>query len=375
MGITGFNKWIKNNYDIQSKSSSIYHNIMIDFNHILHGNIKKNMTFDEYYDSIKYSVLTLFNNYIATNKIIIAIDGIPPQSKIELQKTRRNEIKYDLNYISPIHITPGTKFMQDIKIFLILLFNDIKKNYKIVNPEIIIDCSDNIHEGEIKLLKYLLQSENEKNLIIGNDADLMILSVCCKKISDIDLLIKTSSAKYIININDILINHALKIDKSLSAYDKNFRSDFALISLLMGNDYLPKLRMATLDKLWGYYKNIYQLLKKPMVINDNFNMEFMFMFFNVYSQKHKKIIKLNENPKLYLEGLLWCLSIYQTGEYKNYDYVYNCDKSINSMTVYDYIFDLVLKKENVIVHENNNIIDINQYVNLVLPEYAIHSLK
>ena len=91
-----------------------------------------------------------------------------PRGKIEQQKYRRfrsaNERKiWDTNSISP-----GTKFMNDLNIFL------KKKSYPIKT----IFSDSSIHgEGEHKIMQYLKNvDESILNIVHGLDADLIMLS-------------------------------------------------------------------------------------------------------------------------------------------------------------------------------------------------------
>lgn len=111
---------------------------------------------------------------------------------------------------------------------------------------------------------------------------------------------------------------------------RTFGLDFTLISILMGNDYLPKISYIDLTKAWSAYRNWYREHKEGLILNTkHINIPFFTKILNGIITRTKLHYTLNfglddYNPLLYanyMEGLLWCLDMYNKGHCDRYNYM------------------------------------------------------
>jgi len=343
MGIDGFYTWIKKNYSesiCPASSFNKFNHIYIDTNFLLHNSLYKSSSRIDLMDNLYSYLNSIINNFIAIQSITFAIDGPAPYSKIKKQRERRFGESYN-GHLSPLELTPGTDLMEDIDKEMKQYIIDVKNKYKFLSPKIELISSNIADEGELKILqKILLNSNNplHSHLIVGNDADHVVMAMACAPVHNIFILIKDKTSRNIVSIdkfmvlqhskycsNQILMNniHCLK--------NHPFRYDFVLLSIMMGNDYFPKLYYTTFDNLWNTYKQVYCRYNGTIINNKGlFNIHILKHFFTYLLLNIKKqftsfdIIQYSEKDILsYLQGLLWCLNMYKTGQCSMYDYVYD----------------------------------------------------
>ena len=116
------------------------------------------------------------------------------------------EIKNTDNFISPIIFTPGTKFMNNLPNFLKDYFDKLRDKYHNVE---LIDLTDlEYGESEFKLfykMKDIIKLNNnsnnkESNILVSNDADVIIMALSIIKNTDTDTVRKLLMDKYNFNL-------------------------------------------------------------------------------------------------------------------------------------------------------------------------------
>ena len=117
MGITNFNKWLKENYPsiIEEIKYKEYDNVYIDLNPLLHISINKANNNETIIKKLKNLLNDILKKIYPKKRLILSSDGIPSLAKIILQKERRISMVKNItipenknNFISPIILTPGT---------------------------------------------------------------------------------------------------------------------------------------------------------------------------------------------------------------------------------------------------------------------------
>ena len=369
MGIENFHTWLKKTYPgsfMPIRFHVKYDNIYIDINHILHHSIRGVRNKKEFVDKFYNALDIIFNNFFATKKIVLAVDGTSPYSKVILQRKRRlQSVKnLNLNKLNSLELTPGTDLMRTVDFCLKDYANRLTNNYHILKPQIIVLTANYPDEGEIKIFKYIrenMSNLNESHLVVGNDADLVVLAMSSKPIYNINMLIRYMDSLELVSIKKLIDDYTSlmnlnfnQISNKNSIYNSDIRSDFVIVSIMYGNDYIPKLRYVKLEMLWDAYKetvssisnntceiliNIPNIQKKSdsnnTLIKDlNFNKSFLINFMiNIIRRLSPSYRKPNlndyneKNVVNYLEGLLWCLHMYQTGVCSMYNYIYNGEQS------------------------------------------------
>lgn len=387
MGINKFHKWLYNRYqdcfqDIK-KNSVDY--VYIDINCILHrivnGSINEKILFKKFYSHIDN--ILKFN--VPTKKLILAIDGVAPFAKIILQRKRRLQISRNissknvnqsdiLNVINPLYFTPGTKFMKLLPERISKYLKKIELKYKI-KTEIL----NGSGEAEFKIIKELVKNskKNDRHLLVSTDADIILIA--CATTNSIISNIYINNFKYIISIDKLLQLHKQKVGNS-----SNSNKDFMLISLLMGNDYLPKLNYVNPNKLWEAYKYVLKDNDEGCFINNNFNYEFLLnLFRRLIIQIPKQwmsqfnMYNYDENMyKNYIEGLRWCFEVYMNSLCEQTEYMYKYNKSPHPFGLLFYLESNIktLKSEQTNKFIEKLIIPEDIYAVLVLPKSSLHLL-
>lgn len=391
MGIHNFSVWLKEQYpniNVPINKNNIYNHIYIDMNFILHNSIYDVRTEEEFYCKIYSQLDIIFSNFIATNKIFMGLDGPGSYAKIFLQRQRRkigaNEI--DPSKINSLWITPGVDMMKKIENCLEKYIQKLKKKYKYINPTIEFSSSSECDEGEIKICRNIVKDNPDnsyKNLIIGNDADLIVLSMGLKPIHNINILIKNKYGNYLISLEKLIKSHVekLSIGNNFEALLKNnIRDDFVVLSVMMGNDYLPKIFYVNHNKLWDTYYNFMKNKDcgQTLISNNSFNKINCLQFFNMLcqlvpkSQKNISLKNINfKKIKLYLEGILWCLQMYKTGICPKYDYIYNYKTTPN---LHEILYFLNI--ETICVPKSDTqSIPVEYYSLLILPQQGYYLIS
>ena len=237
----------------------------------------------------------LINQVIQTKQksevrhVYITIDGVAPRSKMNQQRERRYKSEFfkvgeKSSLWDSNKITPGTSFMNKIKDSLINFAKEIKST---IDINCIISDSDDIGEGEHKIMKIISElnsdngdnedsvsghnsniTNNKKNkfVIYGLDADLIMLSLMNKNYDKI-ILIRDNSFNNNLSENKKVIDYLniknLKryicddISGSLAKYkqvnSKNIDSenliyDYIVICFLLGNDFLEHIPSLSIKK-------------------------------------------------------------------------------------------------------------------------------
>lgn len=386
MGIEKFHKWLYNRYKncFEDIKKSSFNYVYIDINCILHrvvnGSINEKMLFKKFYSHINN--ILKFN--VPTKKLILAIDGVAPFAKIILQRKRRLKISRNIsskninrksgiiNVVNPLHFTPGTKFMKLLPEKINKFLKKIESTYKI-KTEIL----NGSGEAEFKIVNSLtkISKNNDRHLLVSTDADIILIA--CSVTNNITKNIYINNFKYIISIDKLLQLHKQKVGIS-----SNSNKDFMLISLLMGNDYLPKLNYVNPDKLWDAYISALKNDNKGCFINNNFNYDFLLNLFRALIVQIPKqwisqfnVYNYSEDMyKNYIEGLVWCSEVYTNSLCEQTEYMYKYNYSPHPFGLLFYLESNIktLKTEQTNTPILKLIIPEDIYAILVLPKSSLH---
>lgn len=196
--------------------------------------------------------LELFNKFEALQVwfrplygTIVAIDGVPPVSKMHQQKKRRYLAhKNGLSNFDKNSVSPGTPLMIELDTYLTKRFADKIRNFEL--PPYFVYTGHNIPgEGEHKIFDYIrsgkISAASPKifldreetfaaTIIYGDDSDLIINAV----ISPISRLFIVREDKTIVDI-DVL----RKLLMERMKYQITALHDFVVMMALLGNDFIP----------------------------------------------------------------------------------------------------------------------------------------
>ncbi len=353
MGITGFYSWIHEKYgnciNIVKKPIFVNH-IYIDLNYLLHMCTYNSSNIEETIVKISTMILDICSNYHALDTINICCDGSAPLAKLFLQRVRRlqearnlysnNNIKQDLKN-SSLHFTPGSVFMSTLHEKLDFIKQKLETT---LNVKVNIN---NLESGEAEIKnKYLINKHIDENplsthLLVTNDADVLLIISATKIYKNIYVLLKHNN---ILCLKDLINLHNEKFGNC--DYPQYPQYDFAFLNMFNGNDYLPKLRYTTTDKLWESYKIKLRKFKSGLVLNkDNktgrfqINQPFLLeilksLIGKIPPQVMKKTrlfeYKYHEYTN-YVDGILWCFQMYFEGRCNYNSYLYNSENTPDAL--------------------------------------------
>jgi 5'-3' exonuclease len=274
--------------------------LYLDFNGAIYQVIRPELKTEEAFiiHILQYldNLITIFNinTYNSANddftisnpitKVFIAIDGVPPRAKMEQQRMRRfhsvarktkllhiHETYSEVNEPSSTNfnidtnmITPGTQFMQKLKIAINdhLQKKEATEQHPFKGIEVYFSDWSCPGEGEHKIIDHLRDNPpaaNVKSVIYGLDGDLIMLSMGTQ-IDNIYLIreayeygqyaFQHEGYPYLfMDINCLklaLLNECQKKllipIKHMSTHDINrFIDDYIVLTMLLGNDFMPKI--------------------------------------------------------------------------------------------------------------------------------------
>jgi 5'-3' exonuclease len=307
MGIKYFFSWLRKSFSHHIKTININTNIkddhkididnfLVDMNGIFHyccqkvykyGSFKENRLLPIKKTSSLQKQKELFNmigNYITklitlvnpNKRVVLAIDGVCPVSKINQQRQRRfrSSLDFDDGSFDSCCITPGTKFMDNLSKYIDwYIKKEMSYNHSISNLEIIFSSEKCPGEGEHKLVKYVRDHGDKKEsyMIHGMDADLFMLSLATH-FPNFHILrenpYKYENEYYYIDVSSIRENivNALLCEQSLLE-DCIHINDFILMIFLSGNDFLPHI--PTIEILDGGVDNLFETYRNVVKSHDS----------------------------------------------------------------------------------------------------------
>lgn len=377
MGITNFHKMIKEKYSkaFQNKWMSTYDNVYVDLNYVLHFCSYSAETEENVFSRLRNFFDNILLEIIPTRTLTVCSDGVAPLAKLVLQRQRRLSVSKNISEkksFNTILFTPGTDFMKNLKTKLSDYFKFLENIYGIT-----VDYLDSeTDEAELKLKYQLMQNmdkhQNDTHIIVTNDADVIVMLTTLKNVENTFVFCKNNNQNEVLSIGKLIDLHTDKVGSSI-----NPNYDFAFVSIMMGNDYLPKIRLVNFEKIWDSYMEVLKVLPNGIVnnnlsINHNFLIKMFYRVINKSKQKSLNIITIinsfDELYSNYLDGLMWCFDTYHTGKCVRYDYMYEYQESPHPLGL---IFN---------IKENPNLLVINKityppispvlYAILVLPNFA-----
>ncbi|KAJ3167893.1 hypothetical protein HDU88_001840 [Geranomyces variabilis] len=258
MGIKGLAKWLQTKWPTaftpKADLASIpFETVCIDVNPLLHRAARKSKNNDQcvkrLFRSLDDLVMRGFN---PKSVVCLAVDGPGPLAKIAEQRRRRRAPRIaKKSTFDARQITPGTAFMNSIDSHLNYYACQYLVRTARTKPglRVIVSGPNVAGEGEVKILGHLVDGRDKMtNLIIGSDNDILLQAIAANVKGTVVL---DDDGGVTFSYDDFLsaISHERPDSKP-----ELVALDLAAIILLMGNDYLPKMRKVTFDQLWNCYR-------------------------------------------------------------------------------------------------------------------------
>jgi len=328
MGIPSYFRYIIEHNDNvvrewREDNNNVIDNLYFDGNSIIYDTFCENE--EEHLQKIAERICYIIYVVQPQKKVMITFDGVPPLAKIKQQRTRRIKSSY-LKHIehsilnspeeksSRLKITTGTEFMNKLDEYLEHYFHNKnvwmnKYLYKMdEKPEIILSGSREYGEGEHKIFNYIRNYKHyhkkTSTVIYGLDADLIVLGLCHHTYCMNMILLREpkhiSSTQYKSEFIQLDIQQFVRSIYSL--YTERIY-DYAFITFLLGNDFLPhhpsiNLREDGLDELLKH------LTKYPLIDDDTLNINWSHLklyFKELMIYEERRIRKQYDLNKLYGE--------------------------------------------------------------------------
>lgn len=261
----------------------------------------------------------LYNIVLPTEGVGFFVDGPAPRAKMKQQVQRRFKTPYEEQEKEKIRIdegepssglqfdknafTPGTVFMEKLGEELHILAQEYQKT----GLTTIVSTSNEAGEGEHKIFNYIKRnkktqnrpydetepSETEKIVIVGLDADLIMLSLVTH-FDNIYLMRESTEFGIPGSDNDFtyldinlfrrflvskIRNEIMKLDpktKYIEEKEQEIIDDYIFMCFLLGNDFVPhspilSIRDGAVNKLIGYYVSAFNETNQHLVTIKNRN--------------------------------------------------------------------------------------------------------
>ena len=280
-------------------------------------------------------------------KLVMCIDGVPPQGKQNQQRQRRyrGSVEDPENFFNPnsfdtCSITPGTKFMDSLSRYIDWYIRKrINESQKWSNIEIVFSNEKVPGEGEHKLMNFVRSQCKEDEFLCINalDADLVMLALASHH-RNFRLLredLYTVGVDYTYIDIDIIRHHLitsiLKWDSPIYVLDeKRLINDFILLCFLCGNDFLPNIPSIAimsrgLDTIISIYKSSCMHYGHLVDENGTFNKASFQSFLRLIGASEKSLLEEKIRNKIdYIEDPLLTkyTQIDQTLDFESYKLAY-----------------------------------------------------
>ncbi|CAD7938819.1 unnamed protein product [Amoebophrya sp. A120] len=220
--------------------------VYIDLNCYFHNVVKRANSPEQLVGLIQREIDGLLNNFAPQylKSVFLAVDGPASQAKMLTQRIRRR--KKQSSSLS-IGLSPGTTLMRLLCDRLPAYCENVAKKRKI---DVVFSDGFVPGEGEHKIIEAIMRNDiptrsgHAKHCVVGSDSDLFLIMLGadanCVYVWDGDCrpgLVWTRNTM----LKGILSAFPPKALQSNSDAEMAIRTDFSLLSLLKGDDYLPPL--------------------------------------------------------------------------------------------------------------------------------------
>ncbi|KAJ3293899.1 hypothetical protein HK104_004128 [Borealophlyctis nickersoniae] len=259
MGKKGFMEWLTREFpeacvDLTKRHRGQFDTVYIDINSLLHKCLNKHADTEEKFVKQLFQFLDkILAQTVPMRVAYFAMDGTSPMAKM-LEQQKRRKRKQGTSRGMSLHITVGSPFMDRVETHLSYYAVHYMKN--IAGPyqrtlKFFIDGCFVPGEGETKIIQNLVahqRNDHASAAIVSIDGDVIVQAMAAG-MPNVYVVRKIKTERH----------RCISIDAFIKALDSRLgnghraRLDFVLLTLLGGNDYLKKLRGASMDALWVKY--------------------------------------------------------------------------------------------------------------------------
>lgn len=375
MGIAQFfNNWFRTNFgtsitNLKKDKTFVdlnipIDNLIIDMNGLFHnstqkiyeyGSFKRNIRFLDYkkqpkkqidvFIDVCKNIEELFSVVKPSKRLILMVDGPAPKCKLNQQRQRRyrssNDREEDDTSFDTSSISPGTKFMDSLGKYVDWYIKKrITEDQAWQKIEVIFSNDKVPSEGEQKGMSFIRKygGKNESYVIMGNDADLIMLSLATHiekfyVLRDNTFYDRDENDKFlIVNIGHTALQLSEIMRWSGNYSTKNAIDDFVFLCFMLGNDFIPhipgiEIIEGGIDTILNVYRDVCTFNGHITTRTDRdlviFNKIPLKIFLQVMSEYEKPVLEHKlKNKKVYFEDKL----LESCAEFKDNSYVLDIDK-------------------------------------------------
>ena len=295
MGIAGFQRWFFDTFPdactpvTSDGAAEHYDHVLFDVNQLLHVAARRARDEDHFIVRLYFWLDRVLAWFPPDKSVLVAFDGPAPMAKLVTQKRRRmkeaakqqrrrrESEKRASAAIDPLQFSPGTELMQRlvraVEFYACSRLQSQRRVYGRVR--FVVSGPTVPGEGEVKIVDYVHRyvRPNESVLVVGSDADLVLLGLATRKVVQLSLLVliaappseepapESSGARRKRRTGPRAVR--IHIPRLLDVLERWFpgeadhvRNDLVVLSMMQGNDYLPKLRGGAFPNTWNAYVHL-----------------------------------------------------------------------------------------------------------------------
>lgn len=332
MGIKDYLKYIQQEFP--NAKSRVYDYVYMDCNYMCHYLIYRCKSDLDLYIKI-FNYWDLFSNTIGINKELhLVFDGEYANEFESSPKYQTHILRAKAKPNSDIYesqsIFPKSQILKTFREYLV----EVIERYKKINRKgfkIIINSDEISGEADIKILDTIANHDQNNICVCSKDSDMILIShiLSVKKSICIDAMLNFRPIKFV----------------KIEMFSK-YGLDYALIVMLLGNDYLPKISNVKYDTLVCVYDK-YAKSNNPIISEGKINYSNLINFISHVIANSNKKIKFKTNCidlkrfGIYFNNLQWCLGYYKvisnSNKYVQETLQTNAIKLKHSINIYNFI--------------------------------------
>ena len=356
-GGSGAGKNKKKNAIRKRGTCRTFNHVFVDVNGVLHTATRTTPTEGRCNSKIVATFEEILSVVRPTVSLMLSADGPAPAAKLTEQRKRRRKAEGDsiakaelqrtgaysgsakkrkYKSLDRLMVTPGTEFMLGVHKLMHSYAGWKLSATKGPAPPAFIRVSSPLTpgEGEVKMLEQLYRQQRKEECeiedlahgsccFVGSDADLLVMAIGSGS-SKLSVYRESSSGKatqcsfFDVDRFETCIERKFYSGKKMPrAFAAGIRRDFALISLIGGNDYLPGVHDTTVAKMWRAYTSSDKMKKVgASIVTMDGSHDIAIDLASLVDMMPKDSSNQKANPQAahqYIIGLLWVTKLYLCG--------------------------------------------------------------
>ena len=231
--------------------------VAFDLNSMLHNALRNSRTEDQAIVRVFSMLHATLRSIRVRSTVVLALDGAAPLAKIETQRKRRVQSSRRAKRsrgVSGLCATPGTKFMARLESALTYWCCSELGTRRARHLAFELSGSDVPGEGEVKIIDWVLtrsaSSDVHDVIFVGADGDLVLQALTISGINA--FVLRESATPKAAGVGVCVSTFRSSLARARGIREPTTIDDLEALACFtfMGNDYLPKVREASFERLW-----------------------------------------------------------------------------------------------------------------------------